>query len=371
MIKIFFAVLLCAESLFAWGGTTHKYINKNAVIHLPPSMQKFIDQQAYLETHAVDADNRKGSDATEGPKHFLDIDYYPNYKNLTRSLDSLIAKYGTQVVVNDNGILPWATVWAMDSLTAQLKRGDWTKAYLTGADVGHYVADGHQPLHVAQNYDGQISVPSQKGLHSRYESTMMGTYLNAVQLSKDSVHYISNPIEFIFSYLLVSNALVDSILLGDKYAAPPNGSSGGTLPADYYPKLWAKTQQLTNQELQSSTIDLASLWYTAFVNAGLITKPASVDQFTIVQPRQFVLSQNFPNPFNPSTTIQYQLPAENATTLIIFDMVGREIATLVNTVQQSGSYSVRFNAADLPSGVYVYRLQSGGFSAAQKFVLVK
>ncbi len=371
MMRYLLVVVFCCQALFGWGGTTHKYINKNAVIHLPAGMQKFIDQQAFLETHAVDADNRKSSDATEGPKHFLDIDYYPNYKNLTRSLDSLIAKYGTQVAVNDNGILPWATVWAMDSLTAQLKRGDWTKAYQTGADIGHYVGDGHQPLHVAQNYDGAMSVPSQKGIHSRYESTMMGTYLNSIQLSKDSVHYINNTMEFIFSYLLVSNSMVDSLLLGDKYAAPPNGYSSGSLPADYYPKLWEKTQQFTKFEIQSATIDLASLWFTAFVNAGLIAKPTSVEKNIVEQPQQFVLSQNYPNPFNPTTTIQFEIAKAGNVKLTILSIEGKEIVSLVNSNFAEGKYSVDWNAGNYSSGVYFYRMETKNFSQTKKLMYLK
>jgi hypothetical protein len=370
-MRFLFISIFCFQALFAWGGTTHKYINKNAIMHLPIGMQKFIDQQVFLETHAVDADNRKGSDPTEGPKHYLDIDYYPNYKNLTRSLDSLIALYTYQVAVNDNGILPWATVYAIDSLTAQLKRGDWTKAYQTAADIGHYVADGHQPLHVAMNYDGQISVPSQKGLHSRYESTMMGTYLSSIQISKDSVHYIDNPMEFIFSYLLVSNAMVDSLLLADKYAAPPNGYSSGTLPTNYYPKLWEKTQQLTKSELQSATIDLASLWFTAFVNAGLIAKPTSVKKNSIEQPQQFVLSQNFPNPFNPTTTIQFEVAKAGNVRLTILSMEGKEIVSLVNTSLEKGTYSVDWNAENFSSGVYFYRMETNNFSQTKKLLYLK
>ena len=301
-------------------------------------MQKFIDQQAFLETHSTDPDTRKGGDPTEGPKHFLDIDYYPDYKNLTHNLDSLIAKYGTTIVINDNGILPWATVWAMDSLTAQLKRGDWTKAYQTAADIGHYVADGHQPLHVAQNYDGVMT--SQKGIHSRYETSMMNANISSIAVAKDSVHYIADPMHYIFNYLLISNQDVDSLLAADKYAAPPAGYNGtGTLPANYYSLLWEKTNGFTKRQIQSATIDLASLWYTAWVNAGLLAKPTQVGKSKSSLPEEFRLEQNYPNPFNPKTQFQFSLASQRYISFQIFDLQGKEITTLVNQEMNSGNYN--------------------------------
>ena len=86
---------------------------------------------------------------------------------------------------------------------------------------------------------------------------------------------------------------------------------------------------------------------------------------------KFTLNQNYPNPFNPSTTISYQLRTKSLVTLKVFDVLGKEIATLVNNVEQPGNKSVNFNADNLVSGVYYYRLQSGNFILTRKFVLLK
>jgi len=85
----------------------------------------------------------------------------------------------------------------------------------------------------------------------------------------------------------------------------------------------------------------------------------------------FTLRQNYPNPFNPSTTISYQLPTQSYVTLKVFDILGREVATLVNGVEQPGYKSVNFNADNLASGVYYYRLQAGNFIEIKKFVLLR
>lgn len=88
-------------------------------------------------------------------------------------------------------------------------------------------------------------------------------------------------------------------------------------------------------------------------------------------PSGFALSQNYPNPFNPSTVINYEVPKSSNITLSVYDILGREVAVLVNGEKSPGSYSVRFDGSSLPGGVYLYRLVSDNFSAVKKFILVK
>ncbi|MBU0474671.1 MAG: T9SS type A sorting domain-containing protein [Bacteroidetes bacterium] len=93
-------------------------------------------------------------------------------------------------------------------------------------------------------------------------------------------------------------------------------------------------------------------------------------------PKEYALFQNYPNPFNPSTTIKYSIPknskhAISDTKLIVFDILGREVETLVNKKQTPGNYEVVFSASHLSSGTYFYRLISGDFSKTMKFILLK
>ncbi len=88
-------------------------------------------------------------------------------------------------------------------------------------------------------------------------------------------------------------------------------------------------------------------------------------------PAYFSLSQNYPNPFNPTTVIGYELPVNSLMTVKVFDVLGREVETLVNECQNAGSHSVTLNAANLPSGVYFYRLEAGSFRETKKLVLIK
>lgn len=88
-------------------------------------------------------------------------------------------------------------------------------------------------------------------------------------------------------------------------------------------------------------------------------------------PTEFYLSQNYPNPFNPTTQIQYQVPNEGFVYLIVYNSLGEEISKLVNQYQSVGKYSVSLDASNLPSGVYIYKLQTGNFTSAKKMLLTK
>jgi len=88
-------------------------------------------------------------------------------------------------------------------------------------------------------------------------------------------------------------------------------------------------------------------------------------------PAEYQLEQNYPNPFNPSTTIRFSLPQREHVTLKVFDVLGREVATLVDGELNPGQHSVVFNAKNLPSGVYFYRLQAGNFVEQKKMEMVK
>jgi hypothetical protein len=99
-----------------------------------------------------------------------------------------------------------------------------------------------------------------------------------------------------------------------------------------------------------------------------------VDMATSVKnrtPLEFALFQNYPNPFNPSTTISYQLPRDNPVTLKVYDLLGREIAVLVDEQKEAGHHSVEFDGRHLPSGAYIYRIQAGDFIRTKKLLWLK
>ena len=90
-----------------------------------------------------------------------------------------------------------------------------------------------------------------------------------------------------------------------------------------------------------------------------------------IQPQTFSLEQNYPNPFNPNTKIKFNLASNEFTTLKVYDVIGKEIATLVNNQMEAGQYEVTFDASNLPSGVYIYSLNAGNFKETRKMILMR
>ncbi len=111
----------------------------------------------------------------------------------------------------------------------------------------------------------------------------------------------------------------------------------------------------------------ALLWLAQYVKDN----PVGVTETTAKLPSNFELQQNYPNPFNPTTNIRYDIPKASKVTLKIYDILGREVTTLVNTFQSPGRYTVRFNAQNLASGVYFYQLNAGSYTAIKKLMLLK
>jgi hypothetical protein len=101
------------------------------------------------------------------------------------------------------------------------------------------------------------------------------------------------------------------------------------------------------------------------------TEPIGINNISVEIPKEFALMQNFPNPFNPTTNIRFDLPKNAFATLIVYDMLGKEVAVLLNKNLNAASYVLDFNAAELPSGIYFYKLQAGDFTSIKKMTLIK
>jgi hypothetical protein len=136
---------------------------------------------------------------------------------------------------------------------------------------------------------------------------------------------------------------------------------------------WYEKDTVVYLKQDSNTIQLRMEW--AWMSLDYLSVPVSiatsVENIIINIPQTSSLRQNYPNPFNPSTTIRYSLPKSEHVKLIVFDILGRQVATIIDENQNAGVFEVQFNAAALTSGVYFYRLKAGTYTQTKKLLLVK
>jgi len=151
------------------------------------------------------------------------------------------------------------------------------------------------------------------------------------------------------------------------------------LPIPLYTMLdttWiAPNNWIVKQITPSSVVDLSAIGFPTFTISGnmkeIIPPLVTEVEEEQISPNDFYLSQNYPNPFNPSTRIQYQVSSSALVTLKVYDVLGNEVATLVNEERPAGSYEVDFNTFYLSSGIYYYQLRAGDFIETKKMILMK
>ncbi|HEX2865782.1 MAG TPA: T9SS type A sorting domain-containing protein [Ignavibacteriales bacterium] len=366
-LKQLAAAALSLAFLTGWGGTGHNKINYNTTLYFPKAMSQFTSWNTILAQHASDADKRKSSDPTEGPKHYIDIENYPGFLSTGKINES------PGSAISSEGILPWATITTVDSLKSAFRRKDWTKAELFAADLGHYVADGHMPLHISRDYDGRnlnSGNNASKGIHSRYETGMIDRYNSQISFTPDSAVYISDVSRFVFDYIYADNRYVDSVYAADSLARL---QFSDTRSDAYFQALWAKGKNFTVSLFNNASRRLSSLIYTAWVDAGqpMLTSTSVASENEI--PSSFELMQNYPNPFNPETVIRYRISTPGHVRLSVFNILGKEVAALFDGERPAGEYSLKLNAQSLHmgSGVYFYRLEEGNLLQIKKLIVLE
>ncbi len=362
---------ICSIIFLGWGNVGHRIINSKTILSVTPEMSFWGSWSDSLAAHGSDADNRKSIDPTEGPKHYIDIDNYPEFianGYISQNFDSLVLLHGNAFVM-DQGILPWAIMKTFDSLQTAFQNNELHKAMLFAADLGHYIGDMHMPLHITRNYNGQYT--GQTGVHSRFESNMINTYNGQIIYSGDSLIYIDNISEFVFNTLYNNYNYVDSVLRCDSLA---KAFAGNTSSTAYYSKMWELSKNFTTELFRSASHKLTCLIYTAWLNAG--SAVSVEDEIKIQTPVTFELSQNYPNPFNPTTNIGFRIADQGFVTLKVYDILGNEVAILVDEYKPAGNYEVEFSVGqdsrpDIASSVYFYQLKVGGFVETKKMILLQ
>lgn len=274
-------LLLCTTRSYCWGFYAHKQINYYAVFLLPPEMLVLYKPQInFLAEHAVDPDKRRYAMAAEGARHYIDIDRYGSdaASQLPQKWDSAIVKFSADTL-QAHGIVPWWIQTMMRRLTAAFKEKDQSKILKLSAEIGHYIADAHVPLHASSNHNGQKT--DQLGIHGFWESRLPELLAeNEWDFFIGKADYLQNPTTFIWKRVYESAAAADTVLKFEKKLSAQFGSDqrfafeerNGVLLRQYaagYARAYnAMLQGMVERRMRQSIYAVASFWYTAWVNAG-------------------------------------------------------------------------------------------------------
>lgn len=234
----------------------------------------------FITEHATDPDKRRYAVPDEAPRHYIDIDHYGTYPytNLPHRWDSAVAKFGEDSL-NKYGIVPWHISSMLSRLTKAFKEKDLAKILKNSAEIGHYIADAHVPLHANSNHNGQLS--GQKGIHGFWESRIPELIADdEFDFFIGKAEYIKNPAAFIWIKVLESAAAADTVLQFEKRLTaqfPPDKkyafeNRNGIIIRQYSKDFSIAYNKMMNgmveRRMRTAIKSIASFWYTAWVNSG-------------------------------------------------------------------------------------------------------
>lgn len=290
-------ILFCSS----WGFFAHYRINRLAIFTLPKGMSGFYKANIeYITAHAVSADKRRYIDSNEAAHHFLDADHYGKnpFNRIPQNWGDAVHKY-TADTLDKYGTVPWAIQYNYYKLVKAFKAHDTTEILSTSANLGHYVADAHVPLHLTLNYNGQLT--NQTGIHALWESRLPELFGNQYNYFAGRARYIDDPLKEAFRICRSSFAEVDSVLRFERIlnkTFPPDKKysrvrHGQKQVQDYSREYSLAYQKMLNcmvqRRLRSSILSVGSYWYSAWVDAGqpdlnkLIAVPLTISQKNEIQ----------------------------------------------------------------------------------------
>jgi len=280
-----YAVLLIilaipTRNLNGWGFAAHKQINRSAVFLLPGEMFGFYKENIdFLTEHAVDADKRRHGVEGEAPKHYIDLDLWGEapFDSLPRRWNDAVARFGEDSLMN-NGIVPWHVERMYYRLVTAFETRNAQQVLRLSADLGHYIADAHVPLHTTSNYNGQLT--GQHGIHALLETRIPELYANDYNLLNNKAEPILRPLLDIWEVVFKSHSLVDCVLVNEmktrnlipehlhfSYETREGRSVkvfSETYVADYHQRL----NGIVEKRMREAIYTVASYWMGAWVAAG-------------------------------------------------------------------------------------------------------
>jgi hypothetical protein len=266
---------------YSWGFFGHRYINYHAVFLLPPEMISFYKMNIqYLEDHSVDPDKRRYAIPEEAPRHYIDMDHYGEFPflDLPKKWNEAVDKY-SEDSLHAHGIAPW---WIM-VMHSRLKKAFIAKnkneILKLSAEIGHYIADIHVPLHASSNHNGQKT--DQLGIHGFWESRLPELFAEKeYDLFIGKATFIENQLSFIWDRIYESANASDSVLQIEKLLSlripshkrfnyeERNGVLMRQFSTLYATRYHHSLRGMVERRMAASIYAISSFWYSAWVEAG-------------------------------------------------------------------------------------------------------
>ena len=233
----------------------------------------------FITKHAIDPDKRRYLNPNENPRHFINPERFHLccIDSIPRKWNDAIYKY-SEDSLKEYGIVPWYINEMLWRLTEAFKERDVDKILKNSADIGHYIADAHVPLHCTENYNGQFT--NQVGIHAFWESRIPELFGDRYDYFVGRAVYIKEPMNDIWKIIKESYVASDSVLkmeklLNDTFPSDKKYSierrNHNTIKAYSYEYSEAYSKMLdgmVERRIRASILFIGSLWYTAWVNAG-------------------------------------------------------------------------------------------------------
>ena len=269
-------ILTCSS----WGFFAHYRINRLAVFTLPKAMAGFYKANIeFITEHAVSADKRRYVDSTEAPRHYFNADHYGKnpFNAVPQHWDDAAVKYSADTLIK-YGTVPWTIQQNYYFLVKAFKAHDTTAILTASANLGHYIADAHVPLHLTQNYNGQLT--NQTGIHALWESRLPELFGDHYNYYAGKARYIEDPLAEAFKICRSSFKSVDTVLrfermLSRRFPADKKYTlvlHGKRQVKDYsveYAKAYHKMLKgMVERRMRSAILAVGSYWYSAWVDAG-------------------------------------------------------------------------------------------------------
>lgn len=265
-------------SLSSWGFYAHKKINETAVFLLPTQLASFFKLNIRLITEkAVDADKRCYVDSIEGPRHYIDMDRFENIDSVPIHWSKAVEKFSERKLLAQ-GIVPWQINRSYHNLVRAFKEKNELKIIQYSADIGHYIADAHVPLHTTSNYNGQFT--GQIGIHAFWETRLPEMFANQYNYLIGRAEYIADPLAKSWEIIKESNSLVDSVLLIEQSLSKDvkasermsyierNNQLIYTYSDAYASQYHQALNGMVERRLKASIKLVAGFWYSAWLDAG-------------------------------------------------------------------------------------------------------